>query len=64
MTPWEQLLANLAKLISVEAILSFLVVSLFVWRLVNGEEMGAESYGLMMMVLTYWFCRLTKSKGE
>lgn len=63
MEPWKDFVTNLAKLISVEAILSFVVVSLFVWQTLSGTDIGVDLYGLVMLILGYWLCDKIKYRG-
>lgn len=64
MKPWEQFLLNLANLFTVKAIISLVIVFIFVYKVFSGVELRLEFYGVFMSVVIYWLCEKTKRKGD
>ena len=63
--PSEQFLLNMANLFKVKAIISLVVVAIFVYKIFSGVELRAEFFGVFMSVVVYWLCERTKGKdGE
>jgi len=63
--PWEQFFLNLANLFTVKAIISLVVVAIFIYKIFSGTEIRAEFYGVFMSVVVYWLCERSKGKdGE
>ena len=64
MTPWKQFLINIANLFKVKAIISLVIVFIFVYKIFSGMELRAEFYGVFMSVVIYWLCEKTKRKDD
>ena len=64
MKPWERLLFNLADLFTVKAIISLVIVFIFVYKVFCGVEMRVEFYGIFMSVVVYWLCEKAKNRRD
>jgi len=64
MTPWMQFLLNIANLFKVKAILSLMIVFIFILKVCFDVEIGIEFLTIFTVVVTYWLCEKTKSKDD
>lgn len=64
MKPWEQFLLNLANLFTVKAIISLVIVFIFIYKVFCGVEMRVEFYGVFMSVVVYWLCEKAKNRKD
>jgi len=63
-TPWKQFLLNVANLFRVKAIISLVIVFIFVYKVFSGAEIGIEFLTIFTVVITYWLCEKTKRKDD
>jgi len=56
---------NLADLFRVKAIISIVIVFIFIYKVFSGVEIGIEFLTIFTVVITYWLCEKAKRKdGE
>ena len=64
MRAWEQFLINLANLFKVKAIMTMVIVFIFVFKVFSGNEIGIEFLTIFTVVITYWLCEKTKDRKD
>ena len=60
----DQLLTNLANLITVKAIITLVIVFIFCFKIFSGMEIGNDFLVIFAGVMTYWLCERSKRKEE
>ena len=64
MKPWEHLITNLANLFRIKAIITLVIVFIFVYKVFNGVELSTDFLTIFAVVITYWLCERTKRKED
>ena len=64
MKPWEQFLLNLANLFRVKAIVTLVIVFIFIYKIFSTMDISIEFLTIFTFVITYWLCEKTKRKDD
>ena len=55
MSPWQQLLMNLANLIEIKTIITLVIVLSFAFKTMQGVELTSEYIMIATSIITYYF---------
>ena len=65
MKPWQIIIENIGNLLTVKAIISIIIVFVFVYKVVTDTAITVEFIAIMSVVITYWLSETkNKDKGD